>query len=173
MIWHLVALVVAGLGAGGIALAIYHLSRKRLPKWMIPGIAGLAMLAYQINFEYSWFEHKQQQLPPGSMVVESNKTSMVWRPWTFAKPMTTSFVVFDANSLVEVETPDQTLLVRYMLYRFEKEYVDQVYPSSWLLNCTTGERVSLNLDGSINDARMYRLDRSSSIYQQACGAGSD
>jgi hypothetical protein len=168
MIWHLVALVVAGLGAGGVAMALYHLSRKKLPKWIIPVFAGVAMMAYQINFEYSWFEHKQQLLPAGSVVIDSNATSMVWRPWTFAWPMTTSFTILDANSLELMEAPEEFRVVRFMLYRFEKEYVDQVYPSGWLLNCNLAEQVGVNLDGTINASRRQLLSRDSLLYQQVC-----
>ncbi|SFX23735.1 hypothetical protein [Marinospirillum alkaliphilum] len=168
MIWHLVALVVAGLGAGGVAMALYHLSRKKLPKWIIPGFAGVAMLAYQINFEYGWFEHKQLQLPEDSVVIESHATSMVWRPWTFAKPMTTSFTVLDKTSLVQVEQQGEKPLVRFMLYRFEKEYVDQVYPSGWLMNCAIGEMVGLELDGSINPVKRAVLQQDGKLYQEVC-----
>ena len=36
MLWTLLAIVVAGLGAAGIALLLRKLTRNKLPKWIVP-----------------------------------------------------------------------------------------------------------------------------------------
>ena len=41
MLWELIATIVAGLGAAGIALAIRFISRKKAPRWLVPAFAGL------------------------------------------------------------------------------------------------------------------------------------
>ena len=53
MLWTLLAIVVAGLGAAGIALLLRKLTRNKLPKWIVPLFGGLGMLGYQIFYEYS------------------------------------------------------------------------------------------------------------------------
>ncbi len=109
----------AGLAAAGIALLLRKLSGRRLPKWIIPVFAGLAMLGYQIYYEYSWFDHQQSRQPEGSVVISSERDEVFWRPWTYYYPMTVAFTVVDTNNLITHDTEDATL-VEFMLYRFEK-----------------------------------------------------
>jgi len=49
MFWHLIAAIVAGVAGAGIGLLLRSLTRKRLPKWIIPVCAGLGMLSYTIH----------------------------------------------------------------------------------------------------------------------------
>jgi hypothetical protein len=168
MIWHLIAAVFAGLSAAGIGLLLRSLSGKRLPRWIIPVFAGLGMLGYQIYYEYSWFSHKQQQLPESAQVVSSEKGGAFWRPWTYVFPMTTAFSVVDRNNLVPRQANDHQL-VEFMLYRFEKHYVDQVTHQAYLMNCTTQEKLPL-----IGEARrprfseLRRIDASAPLFQAVC-----
>ena len=45
MLWTLLAIVVAGLGAAGIALLLRKLTRNKLPKWIVPLFGGLGIQA--------------------------------------------------------------------------------------------------------------------------------
>ncbi len=143
MIWNLIATVVAGLGAAGIALLLRSLSRKKLPKWIVPVFAGLGMLGYQIYTEYTWYDFKRAQLPANAEVVEVRTDSMIWRPWTYLYPMTVSFTVVDADSIHDTLIGDQQV-VEFVRYRFEKSYVDQVSHHAQLLNCASGEMYELD-----------------------------
>ncbi|MGM0694864.1 MAG: hypothetical protein ACQEUN_15850 [Pseudomonadota bacterium] len=171
MIWHLIAAVFAGLGAAGIGLILRTASGKRLPRWIIPACGGLGMLGYQIHNEYTWFEHKQEQLPASAEVVSVEEGQMVWRPWTFAFPMTTAFTIVDQDNLA-VRQGDDGRLVEFILYRFEKEYVDQVNHQAYLMNCATREM--LPLEGESRAPRteqMRRVEASSPLYQTICREG--
>ena len=50
MLWTLLAIVVAGLGAAGIALLLRKLTRNKLPRWIVPLFGGLGMLANQVFY---------------------------------------------------------------------------------------------------------------------------
>jgi len=111
MIWHLIAAIVAAVAGAGIALLLRSLTRKRLPKWIIPVFAGLGMLSYPIHYEYTWFEAKQARLPEGTVVVASEKGEMLWRPWTMMYPMPLSYTVLDrANA--QIQDTDQGRVAR-------------------------------------------------------------
>ncbi len=142
MIWHLVAAAFAGLGSAGVALLLRYLSGKRLPRWIVPVCAGLGMLAYQINYEYTWFDYKRQQLPESAQVISTEKSQMLWRPWTYLYPLTTGFSVVDRDNLVSSQV-DGERLVEFILYRFERQYRDLLTHQPYLLNCTTRELVPL------------------------------
>ncbi|MEQ6916988.1 hypothetical protein [Halomonas aquatica] len=168
MIWHLIAAVFAGLGAAGVGLILRMASGKRLPRWIVPVCGGLGMLGYQIYNEYAWFDHKQQQLPETAEVVSVEEGHMFWRPWTFAFPMTTAFTIVDQDGLA-VRRTDEGRLVEFILYRFEKEYVDQVSHQAWLMNCATRE--ILPLEGETRTPRtdeMRRIDESAPLYRAIC-----
>lgn len=169
MIWHLVAVVFAGLGAAGLALIIRSLSRKKAPKWLIPVFAGIGMLGYQINFEYQWFQHKQQQLPTTAQVIDTEKNAVFWRPWTLMLPMTTAFTLIDSDSITVTER-ENTKIADYLIYRFEKQHVDVVSYQRYILNCDTGERVAVSQTGTANLSERTQLTPSSSEYVELCGA---
>jgi hypothetical protein len=169
MLWHLVAVVFAGLGSAGVALLLRALSKKRLPAWIIPVFAGAGMLAYQIYFEYAWFEHKQQQLPPGTLVVASESGRVFWRPWTLVYPMTTAFSVVDTGNVSQAEIAGATI-VRFVAYRFEKQVVDRVTYQRYLLNCTTTEQVPLSSDGVPDTSRIQTLPATDKLLVSLCRA---
>lgn len=142
MIWHLIAAVFAGLAAAGIGLILRTLSGKRLPKWIVPVFGGLGMLGYQVQVEYTWFEHKQAQLPATATLISSDTGTAVWRPWTFAIPMTTKFSVVDSEN-IRLSEQDGVRLAEFILYQFERHYTDILITQPYLLNCENRELVPL------------------------------
>ncbi|AQZ95754.1 hypothetical protein BVH74_13780 [Halopseudomonas phragmitis] len=167
MIWHLVALAAAGLGAAGIGFLLRAASGRKLPKWIVPVFAGMGMLTYQIYYEYYWFEHKQSQLPASSVVVATEQQQAIWRPWTYLLPMTVGFSVVDRSNLTEVQLDDNRIK-RFILYRFQKEYVDLVSHQPHLLNCDTQELVPEADDGSLRPELMRKLDSDDPLYLAVC-----
>ncbi|MFO7649307.1 hypothetical protein [Halomonas sp. 3H] len=169
MIWHLIAAIFAGLGAAGIGMLLRLLSGKRLPRWIVPVFGGLGMLGYQINVEYSWYEHKRQLLPDTAQVVQVEHDAMFWRPWTYLFPMATAFSVVDEQSMA-VQEQDGERRVEFLLYHFEKQVQDRVTHQTWLMNCTTRE--TLPLEGEARRPRtedMRRLAEDAPLYLAVCG----
>ncbi|TDO09807.1 MULTISPECIES: hypothetical protein [Halomonas] len=168
MIWHLIAAIFAGLGAAGVGLILRQASGKRLPRWIIPALGGLGMLGYQIHSEYTWFENKQQQLPPSAEVVSVEEARMFWRPWTFAFPLTTAFTIVDRDNIA-VSQVDGGRLVEFILYRFEKAYVDQVSHQAYLMNCTTRDMLPLEEESRRpRTDGMRRVEASNPLFQTLC-----
>lgn len=169
MIWHLIAAVFAGLAGAGIGLLLRTLSGKRLPKWIVPVFGGLGMLAYQIQVEYMWFEHKQAQLPDTAIVISSDTSRAVWRPWTFAFPMTTKFSVVDSDNIVAREIDDAPV-VEFILYQFERHHTDILITQPYVLNCGSRELVPLNNDtGEAQLSELRRLRETSPLLTTVCG----
>ncbi|MCH8533094.1 MAG: hypothetical protein LAT65_19800 [Saccharospirillum sp.] len=166
MIWHLVAVVFAGLGAAGIALGLRVVSGKRLPKWIIPVFAGMGMLSYQIYFEYNWFNFKQEQLPAGSVVVETEEGQVFWRPWTLRYPMTIGFTVIEPEQ-VSIRVQDEYTIAHFRTYRFEKQHIDVVTTQEYLMNCETGDRVPV-VSGSIDHTRTINFNDNHQLYMTVC-----
>ncbi|MDX1598779.1 MAG: hypothetical protein R3295_08970 [Marinobacter sp.] len=145
MFWTLVATVFCGLGAAGIALGIRAATRNKAPRWIIPVFAGMGMLGYLIQGEYTWYDHKKAQLPEEAVVVSTQNEGIFWRPWTFVFPYVTSFTTVDTQSISR--DSDNQNVVRFTLYRFEQKMTDAVSHRIHIINCTTQELVPLGSDG--------------------------
>ena len=170
MIWHLIAAIFAGLGAAGVGLLLRTLSAKRLPRWIVPVCAGLGILGYQIQHEYTWFEHKRAQLPDSAQVVNTEQSAAFWRPWTYLVPLTTAFTVVDEASLVRAPgDADGQRLVEFILYRFEREYVERFSHQAYLMNCATRELVPLAEESrEPRTERMQRLAADAALLSAVC-----
>ena len=167
MIWHLVATFSAGLGAAGIAFLLRSITQQKLPKWIIPAFAGVGMLAYQIYFEYNWFEHQSSRQPEGSVITSSEQHSMLWRPWTTVFPMTTVFTVVDTQNLQVRDMGDLTL-VEFIEYRFEKKYIDVVTHQKYVLNCTDAQIMAISDEHKPLSQQPKNVDRSSVLFSAVC-----
>ncbi|MDP5135411.1 hypothetical protein [Rheinheimera baltica] len=118
MLWELIATVFAGLGAAGIALLLRKLSSNRAPRWLIPVFAGAAMLGFQIQGEYSWYQYQASRLPAGVVVVKAIEQKAAWRPWSYLYPQTLRFIAADvANASANTQNPDVKLVDLYFFER--------------------------------------------------------
>lgn len=98
MFWELIAAVFAGLAGAGIALSL-RLVIKRLPKWIVPACAGLAMLGFVVYSEYSWYDHTVARLPSGVVVVATVPHTAFYKPWSYVRPQILQFVALDTASV--------------------------------------------------------------------------
>ena len=154
--------------AAGIAQYARILTRKALPRWIVPAAAGLGILACQVYFEYSWFERTRAQLPEGAVVTEVREQPAFWRPWTFVFPMKMGFSVVDASQIQLAETGGERI-VRFRLYSFEQAFVDHVDQKGYLLNCSRGVLVPLDESGASQPEQARQLERQGRLYEVACG----
>ncbi|WP_336368489.1 hypothetical protein [Marinobacter sp. C2H3] len=167
MFWNLIATVVCGLGAAGIALSIRAVTRQRAPRWLIPVFAGAGMLAYLIYGEYTWFSLKEQRLPPEAVIVDTEQEGILWRPWTFVVPYVTAFTTVDTKSIArDTDNPD---IVRFTLYRFNQKVTDAVSHRVHLLNCDSRELVPLGDDGRPRVDNLKVLAPGDRLLKTVCG----
>ncbi|MFL1466119.1 hypothetical protein ACQUWM_17620 [Marinobacter sp. DUT-3] len=166
MFWTLVATVFCGLGAAGIALGIRAATRNKAPRWIIPVFAGVGMLAYLIQGEYTWYDHKKAQLPEEAVVVNTQDDGIFWRPWTFVFPYTTSFTTVDTKSIVR--DSDNRNVVRFTLYRFEQKMTDAVSHRIHIINCATQELVPLGSDGRPRVDNLKTLVSGDPLLETVC-----
>jgi hypothetical protein len=166
MFWTLVATVLCGLGAAGIALGVRVATRSKAPKWIIPVFAGAGMLSFLIYNEYNWYHLKQSQLPEEAIIVDTETDGILWRPWTFIFPYVTAFSTVDLKSISrDTDNPD---IVRFTLYRFEQKVTDAVSHRVHLLNCATDELVPLGSNGSPRIDNMKVLDQTDPLLTTVC-----
>ncbi len=166
MFWTLVATVICGLGAAGIALGIRTATRNKAPRWIIPVFAGVGMLGYLIQGEYTWYDHKKAQLPEEAVVVSTQNEGIFWRPWTFVFPYVTSFTTVDTKSISR--DSDNQNVVRFTLYRFEQKMTDAVSHRIHIINCATQELVPLGSDGMPRVDNLKMLASGDPLLETVC-----
>lgn len=166
MIWHLLAVFIFGICAGSLAFLFIKLSRNRLPKWLIPVFAGIAMLSYLAYYDYTWFDFKRSQLPAESVVVEEGRASNFFRPWSYAVPPVSSFVVLDGN--VKESQQQGQRLVEYIRYEFINDATERLESQPYVLNCTTGEQLAVPQNDKRTTSKVELIPRDSLLYKQLC-----
>lgn len=119
MLMDFVAMIAAGFAAGGVAMALRHTTRGRLPRWLTPAAAGAAMLAYSVWSEYDWMRRAEAGLPEGVTVVWRNAETASWKPWTYLWPVTTRIIAVDTRAaLRHPAEPDRVLVAIVALGRW-------------------------------------------------------
>lgn len=165
MFWELVATVFAGIAGAGIALIIRKISRQSTPKWLIPVFAGLAMLGFQIQSEYTWFDHQASRLPNGVVVVKKIEEQTFWRPWSYVFPQSLRFIAADvAHSAVNKVN---TNLVLVDLYFFERRQLAKRVPQ--VIDCQQGARSDFSTEKN-SQVNWHSLSKSDPLLQAVCSA---
>lgn len=119
MFWELIATVLSGFMAAGVALSL-RLLFKKLPRWIVPAAAGLGMMGFQVFSEYTWFEHTKSRLPEGVWVVATHAEPAFYKPWSYAKPPILKFVAVEG-----VKEPMVGDIKKANLYFFERRMAAQ------------------------------------------------
>ncbi|MEQ9696108.1 hypothetical protein [Shimia sp. SDUM112013] len=142
MFLELIAVVLAGVAAAGILMLINRGIGGRLPRWLVPVAAGLAMLAATISNEYNWFDRTKGSLPDGIEVAQTVENQVFYRPWTYAFPYVDRFVAVDtATARQHPEKPGVALVDIYYFGRWT-----QVNKVPMIGDCVLGRRAVLSDD---------------------------
>lgn len=99
MIWELIAMLASGAAVAGVVMLLRHIAPKMIPRWVTFAAAALAMVAFSINAEYSWYQRNLTALPDGFEVVITREESAWYRPWTLAQPFTSGFIAVDTATI--------------------------------------------------------------------------
>lgn len=170
MLFELIAVIVAGFAAGGLAL-VTRRAVPVLPRWIVPIAAGGAMLLVAISLEYSWFSRTSAGLPDRVEVGSTHENRVFWRPWTYVVPQVDRFVAVDHRSLRTNATIEGQRMVDIYLFG---RWTPTVRVTS-VFDCVEGRRadlrpgVTLAEDGSIPDADWIDTDPGDPVTRTACG----
>ena len=99
MFLELIAVIFAGIAAAGVVMLLGRSLGGRLPRWMAPVAAGLAMIGVTIASEYGWYGRTSAGLPEGLVVAETIENKSFYRPWTYAVPYIDRFAAIDTATM--------------------------------------------------------------------------
>ncbi len=170
MLWDLIATIVSGVGAAGIALLLRKLTAQRAPRYLVPVFAAAGMLSFQIFSEYQWFDHQKSLLPEGVVVVRAVAESTAWRPWSYLKPQVVRFMALDVkNATTNQHNPE---LVLATLYLFERR--QQAGAIRQVIHCGLGyradftEQLAIPTTGSALDQNWHPIGDAEQSLLQVC-----
>lgn len=110
MTLEFLASLVAGVFGAGIAMTLRWLSGGRLPRWLVPVLAGVGMIGFTVYSEYNWFRRLQAGLPQGVVIAQPIAASVALRPWAMVFPLYDRAIVVDTRqSLRNPASPDLVL----------------------------------------------------------------
>lgn len=143
MFFELIGTIVAGVATALIFWAVNRtLLKGRLPSWLTPTSAGLAMLIAAVSLEYGWYDRTTRAMPPSFVVAQTVEETAFYRPWTYAVPFTARFIAVDEASMrTHPQQPDQRLVDLWIYGRWSKT---AKVPT--LYDCETGQRADI-VDG--------------------------
>lgn len=155
MLLDLIAAVSAAVGMVGVVLMLGWVLRRvagvTLPRWIVPASAGLAMLAFSIWNEYSWFDRVSAKIEPPVVVAMALSERSPLRPWTFVRPITLRFLAVDLGGVVVSSTDPAVRLVPVLM-------VSRWAPTRGLtvaVDCAAARRADLP-EGEASDADLAR-----------------
>ncbi|WP_066702928.1 hypothetical protein [Celeribacter ethanolicus] len=159
MLLEFIATISAGVGAAGLMVALRKFTRGGLPKWLVPAAAGLAMLAFTIWSDYSWFARAQATLGPDKIVATSVEKQQIWRPWTYAAPVTTQFIALD-----KAKTTVDGAMVGTDMYLLSRRGDSAIVPVTF--DCLMSRRTDAH--GELTGADWISMDQNDPILRTAC-----
>ncbi|MEX0349968.1 MAG: hypothetical protein AB3N15_11140 [Paracoccaceae bacterium] len=171
MFLELIATVFAGIAMAGLVMLLNRVLGGRLPKWLAPVGAGLAMIAVTISSEYSWYGRTAAALPEDVEVIETVDSQAIYRPWTYVAPYVDRFAALDRASVqTNPALPDQRLADLYFFGRWTA-----VSKLPVLVDCAGARRANLadgaqfDDDGAITNADWVAADDGDAVIQALCG----
>ncbi|MCQ0090568.1 hypothetical protein [Roseovarius sp. M141] len=169
MLFELIAVIVAGVAAGGVVMIVRRII-PALPRWLVPVVAGAAMLAVSISLEYSWFARNSAALPEGVKVATVHENKAFWRPWTYAFPYVDRFIAVSQTGALENEAAEgQKMTSLYIFGRWTPTRRIRA-----VFDCESGRRADLlpglvlGEDGSVPDSAWIDTGRDDPVTRTAC-----
>lgn len=170
MFFELAGTLMAGVAMALLFWAVNRALGRRLPSWLMPVSAGLAILIATISSEYGWYDRTVANMPQGMVVAQTIEEAAIYRPWTYAKPFVTRFVAVDQAAMKT--HPDQP----------DKRIVDLVFYGRWsrtakipvAFDCAEFKRadivdgVEFSADGEIINVEWIALEQTDPVLQTAC-----
>jgi hypothetical protein len=169
MLFELIAVVLAGVAAGGTVLVLRR-AAPGLPRWLVPVVAGGAMIAAAVSLEYSWFGRTVASLPEGLDVAMTHENSAPWRPWTYAAPYVDRFVAVDQGTArTNDAVQGQRMVDIYVFGRWSP-----VQRLQAVFDCRAGRRadmvpgVTMGEDGALQGATWHETGLDDPLTSSVC-----
>lgn len=160
MFWDIAAMVLAGFLLAGLVMPI-KLFYKKTPKWLVPLMAGIGMMGYQVVSEYTWFANTSGRLPKNSIVVANIAKTSWFRPWSYIKPQVFQFVVLDTSQMMDIDGNIKQAQVYFFERRMPAQKLDALF------DCQKGVQTYI-FNNDLTKLNWQKLDYTSTALTHLC-----
>ena len=173
MFFELMGTVLAGLAAALLIFAIRRFAPDRLPRWLMPVGAGVAMIAATISSEYGWYDRVSASMPEGFVVAQSVEETAIYRPWTYIAPIRSRFVAVDSGSVrTNATLPDHRIVDLYFFGRWSPvNTVPVLFDCAGNRSAALVQDVEFNADGTVPGASWSNMAADDPVLRTACEVG--
>ncbi|MGB3178561.1 MAG: hypothetical protein WBC68_13080 [Albidovulum sp.] len=173
MLIDFISTLSVGALAACLALVVNHLSGRRVPKWLLPAGVGLSMLGFTIWNEYSWYPRILAALPEGVVIASAPADRVIYRPWTYLKPLVTRFVAVDKTAAVpSTAQPDMFMATAVVIQRWAPtQSVAVAFDCAKGVRADLPEGARLDDNGTLEGTQWRPLDAADVLVAAACKGG--
>lgn len=170
MFFELIGTVIAGVAAALLVWAVNRTLKGRLPSWLVPVSAGVAMIAAAVSLEYGWFNRTTATMPQGFVVAQTVEEKAFYRPWTYAVPFVTRFVAVDQASMrTHPAQPDQRIVDLVFYGRWARtSKVPMLYDCGKARSADIVDGIEFGDNGAVIGAAWIPLDPADPVLRAAC-----
>ncbi len=171
MFLELIGTLIAGFAVAGLALLLNRILGGRLPRWIAPVAAGLAMILTTISSENSWYSRTKTALPEGMVVAETVESKAIYRPWTYVWPFVERFAAVDTATIrTHPERPGVKLAEIYFFGRWSPvNKLPVLADCPGLKRAALADAISFEKDGGIAGADWISVTAEDPIVSAICG----
>ncbi len=170
MLLEFIAAIALGLGTAGLIMALNLATGKRLPAWLMPASAGLAMIGFMVYMEYSWADRTKSGLPEGVEVAVTGSSTMWYRPWTYIRPLDLRMIAVDTRrNRTNPAAPHKVMTTVILMERWMPvREIPVVYDCAGHRRADLHAGVELAEDGQLTGADWRRLEPDDPALSAAC-----
>jgi len=139
MIWTLLTVFIAGFAGAGIGFLLRNITRKRLPKGIVPICAGLTMIAATVGLEYGWKNGVRATMADDLVIISTREQQAWYQPWTLVQPWVRGFISFSPAETVETAAGSGILAVQL---RIQERWQPQIVRPA-LVDCANARWTDL------------------------------
>ena len=161
---------LAGFACAAFGAAVAYILSRNFgiqARWLVPAMAGGAMLLFTIWHDYSWFARQRDGLPEGVVVLETYPYRGPLQPWTYLFPVVNRYTALDTRSLARHDArPEVVYAPLFIAQRFQPTFV-----SAQLIDCADGRRadaVDAGEDGLPPQEAWFPLPEDHPILAAVC-----
>ncbi|MDO9525152.1 MAG: hypothetical protein Q7J57_06355 [Gemmobacter sp.] len=173
MTLEFLAALVAGVFGAGVGMILRWLAGARLPRWIVPVMAGVGMIGFTVYSEYNWYPRLQAGLPAGVVIAQPLSAQVALRPWTFVVPLINRAIVVDKRQSLRNPNAPDLVLTRVMFFGRWQTTTDIMST----FDCANNRRVdvtagiSFDDTGNLQGGEWVDLAADDPVLQSACHGG--
>lgn len=171
MAFQLISTFMIGVLGASLAYIAYRLSGRRISKAVIPFAAALAMIAYSVWNEMTWYSRTAAILPQGYAVIAPGApVSSVLSPWSYIVPRIESFRVLDSKSVQPLPQSNG----RYLAQVHEIARFVPIRKTSWIIDCNAKEQAEIGPATKFDDSglptnvKWTKIEETSRMAELVC-----